>query len=105
MALTECAEAGVITDVTGNAMYAFHLVSGQFKMTDLAVAGGPLYSDAFVPSTITLDPSTAPGLRSFDVSKSGTTNVAVNERTAWVPDSTLLPYTAATRRSESFKCP
>jgi hypothetical protein len=47
----------------------------------------------------------APGLRAFEVSKAGTMNIAVNERSVWQPNSTLIPLTGAARRPEAFKCP
>ncbi|HEX2875119.1 MAG TPA: hypothetical protein VHP33_27900 [Polyangiaceae bacterium] len=103
--LAECGSGGVITDVVGNQLIAFHLVSGTQHVVDLVTPGGPVYTEPFAPSVIALDSTTAPGLRAFEVAKSGTMNVAMNERSIWQPNGTFKPLTGATRRGEAFKCP
>lgn len=103
--LLECADAGAVTDHDGSQLIAFHLTSGQQKVQALGHLGGPLYSELFAPSVIAFDPETAGGLRSFEVSKSGTTNVVINERSVWQAPTDLRPLTGATRRSESQDCP
>ena len=103
--LAECGQGGVVTDVVGAKLFAFHLVSGTQHPVDLTNPGGPVYTEPFAPSVIALDPSTAPGARAFEVSKSGTMNIAINERLIWVPNGAYIPLTGATRRAETFKCP
>lgn len=103
--LAECGQGGVITDVAGNNLIAFHLVSGTQHVVDLVTPGSLVYTEPFGPSVIALDPSMAPGTRAFEVSKSGTMNIAINERSIWVPNGTYTPLTGATRRAETFKCP
>jgi hypothetical protein len=102
--LVECADAGAVTDEDGSQLFAFNLTSGQQKVQALGHLGAPLYTELFAPSVITLDPDSAGGLRSFEVSKSGTTNVAINERSVWEPPADLRPFTGATRRAESHDC-
>ncbi len=97
--LVECANAGVFTDETGSQMIAFHLKSGNTKVQPLGHLGAPVYTEPFGQSAIVLDKSAAPGLRSFEVSQSGTTNVVVNLRTGWRPPQDLKPLTGATRRA------
>lgn len=104
-ALLECADAGAVTDQAGSQLFAFNLTSGQLKVQALGHPGAALYTEPFAPSVIALDPEAAGGLRSFDVSKSGATNVAINERSVWNAPGDLLPLTGATRRSESHECP
>jgi hypothetical protein len=103
--LAECAQAGVITDVMSGQLIAFHLVSGAQHVVDLVNPGGPVYTEPFGPSVIALDPSMGPGLRAFELSKSGTMNIAINERSVWQPNNPLIPLTGATRRGEAFNCP
>jgi len=103
--LAECAQAGAITDVMGGQLIAFHLVSGTQHVVDLVNAGGPVYTEPFGPSVISLDPAMPPGLRAFELSKSGTMNIAINERSVWQPNNPFVPLTGATRRGEAFKCP
>lgn len=103
--LAECAQSGIITDVLGAQLIAFHLVSGTQHVVELVNPGGPVYTEPFGPSVISFDPSMAPGLRAFELSKSGTTNIAINERTVWQPNNPFVPLTGATRRPEAFKCP
>lgn len=103
--LAECESTGAITDVTGSQLIAFHLVSGTQHPVALVTPGGPVYTELFGPSVITLDSSMAPGLRAFEVSKSGAMNIAINERSVWQPNSVLVPLTGAARRGEAFKCP
>lgn len=103
--LAECAAAGIVTDVTGEQLVAFNLTSGALQTQALGHAGGSLYFEPFAPSALALDPTSAPGLSSFEIAKSGTSNVAINTRSIWKPTSTLSPYTGATRRSETAKCP
>jgi len=103
--LAECGQAGVITDVTGAKLIAFHLVSGTQHVVDLVNPGGPVYTEPFGPSVISFDSSMAPGLRAFELSKSGTTNIAINERSVWQPNNPFVPLTGAPRRGEAFKCP
>ena len=64
-----------------------------------------LYFETFGGAVVSIDPTAAPGLRAFEVSKSGAANVAVNALTSWKPTNKFMPLTAATRRAESFKCP
>jgi hypothetical protein len=104
-ALEECANAGAVTDVDGSQMFAFQLTSGLQKIQPLDHLGAPLYTEPFAPSVVTFDPETAGGLRSFEVSKSGATNVAINERSVWNAPTDLRPLTGATRRGESNDCP
>lgn len=104
-ALGECAQAGVITDVAGSQLFGFNLVSGDLKTVDLGYPGAQVYLEPFAPSVISLDSTSAPGLRAFEVSRSGATNVAINERSIWQPNGKLIPLTGATRRTESAKCP
>jgi hypothetical protein len=103
--LAECEQAGVITDVMGGNLIAFHLVSGTQHVVDLMNPGGPVYTEPFGPSVISLDSAMAPGLRAFELSKSGTTNIAINVRSVWQPNNPFVPLTGAPRRGESFKCP
>jgi hypothetical protein len=103
--LAECEQTGAVTDVTGAQLIAFHLVSGTQHLVNLVNPGGPVYTELFGPSLITLDSSMAPGLRAFEASKAGTMNIAINERSVWQPNSTLMPLTGAVRRPEAFKCP
>jgi hypothetical protein len=103
--LAECEQAGVITDVTGKKLIAFHLESGLQHVVPLMNPGGPVYTEPFGPSAISIDSAMAPGLRAFELSRSGTTNIAINERSVWVPNNPFVPLTGATRRGESFKCP
>ena len=103
--LAECEQAGVITDVVGKKLIAFHLESGTQHVVDLMAPGGPVYTEVFGPSVISLDSSMAPGLRAFELSKSGTTNIAINVRSVWQPNNAFKPLTGATRRGETFKCP
>lgn len=103
--LAECGTGGVVTEVVGNQLIAFHLVSGTQHVVDLVTPGGPVYTEPFGPSVITLDATQAPGLRAFEVSRSGTMNIAINERSIWQPNGTYKPLTGATRRGEAFKCP
>ena len=103
--LAECEQAGVITDVTGAQLIAFHLESGTQHVVNLVNPAGPVYTEPFGPSVISLDSSMAPGLRAFELSKSGTMNIAINERSVFQPNNPFVPLTGATRRSEAFKCP
>lgn len=103
--LAECGSGGVITDVAGAQLIGFHLVSGTQHVVDLVNPGGPVYTEPFAPSIIALDATMAPGLRAFEVAKSGTMNIAINERSIWQPNGTFKPLTGATRRGEAFKCP
>jgi hypothetical protein len=103
--LAECEQAGVVTSVTGAQLIGFHLVSGTQHPVDLVNPGGPVYTEPFGPSVVALDSSMAPGLRAFEVSKAGTMNIAINERSVWQPNSTLIPLTGVPRRPEVFKCP
>jgi hypothetical protein len=103
--LAECEGGGAITDVAGGKLIAFHLVSGTQHVVDLVNPGGPVYTEPFGPSLVTLDSAMAPGLRAFEVSKSGAANIAINERSIWQPNSPFAPLTGATRRGETFKCP
>jgi hypothetical protein len=66
---------------------------------------GQVYTEPFGPSVISLDSSMAPGLRAFELSRSGTTNIAINERSIWLPNNPFVPLTGAVRRGEAFKCP
>jgi hypothetical protein len=81
------------------------LTSGQQKIQALGHPGAPLYTEPFAPSVIAFNPEAAGGLRSFEVSKSGTTNVAINERSVWQAPTDLRPLTGTTRRAESLDCP
>jgi hypothetical protein len=103
--LAECAGAGIVTDVAGEQLVAFNLVSGDSKTQALGHTGGPLYFEPFAPSAVALDPASAPGVSSFEIAKAGATNVAINTRSIWKPTSKLSPYTGATRRAEAAKCP
>lgn len=105
-ALLECAEGGTVTDVDGKQLFALQLATGNLQPPQpLTNAGAQVYSEPYGPSVIALDNTMAPGTRSFEVSRSGTMNVAVNERTIWQPNGKLVPLTGATRRTEAFKCP
>jgi hypothetical protein len=103
--LVECAQGGVLTDVAGSKLFAVQLVSGAQQVVDLGYPGAQVYTEPFGPSVISLDPTSAPGLRAFEVSRSGTMNLAVNERSIWQPDSDLAPLTGVARRAETAKCP
>jgi hypothetical protein len=103
--LAECAQAGVISDVMGSQLVAFHLVSGTQHLVHLDDPGGPVYTEPFGPSVISLGSSMPPGLRAFELSKSGTMNIAINERSVWQPNNPFVPLTGATRRGEAFRCP
>jgi hypothetical protein len=103
--LGECEQAGSVTDVAGKQLFAFNLVSGMSQAVALTNPGAQLYFETFGSTVISLDPSVAPGLRAFEVSKSGAANVAVNELSLWKPNGAFMPLLAATRRGESFKCP
>jgi hypothetical protein len=105
IALAECASAGIVTDVAGQQLVAFNLTSGQLKTLALGHVGAPVYYEPFAPSAVALDPAGVPGLSSFEIAKSGATNVAINTRSVWKPDGTQSPYTGATRRAETTKCP
>jgi hypothetical protein len=104
-ALAECDDGGVITDVAGKQLIAFHLVSGAQHVVDLGAAGAQVYTEPFGPSVLALDATAAPGLKAFEISKSGTMNIAINPRSVWQPNGTYMPLTGATRRGEAFKCP
>lgn len=103
--LDECDQAGAFSDVTGKQLIAFNLVSGLNQSAMLGYPGAALYEEVFGPSVLTLNSAAAPGLRAFELSKSGMMNVAVNERSVWQPTSKLMPLTGATRRGEMFRCP
>jgi hypothetical protein len=103
--LAECAAAGIVTDVDGQQLVAFNLTAGQLKTQALGHAGGPVYFEPFAPSALALDPASAPGMGSFEIAKSGASNVAINTRSIWKPTSTSSPYTGATRRREVATCP
>jgi hypothetical protein len=103
--LAECAEAGVVTDVDGAQLIAFNLTSGMQQAVELTFSGASLYTEPFAPSLIALDPTGAPGLRSFEVSLTGASNVAINERSVWKPTSELSPLTGAVRHAETADCP
>jgi hypothetical protein len=64
-----------------------------------------VYTEPFGPSVVSLDPAMPPGLRAFELSKSGTMNIAINERSVWQPNNPFVPLTGAPRRGEAFKCP
>jgi hypothetical protein len=104
-ALAECAEAGVVSDVDGAQLFAFNLTSGMQQVVDLTAPGALVYSEPFAPSAIVLDPTSAPGLRAFEISKSGVSNVAANERSIFRPAGDLTPLTGDLRRSEMAACP
>jgi hypothetical protein len=104
-ALSECATGGAVTDVTNSKLIAFHLESGTEQTVLLPGPGGPLYTELFGPSIISLDTTAAPGLAAYEVAKAGATTIALNARSIFKPDSTHIPLTGATRRGEAFKCP
>lgn len=103
--LSECEQAGIVTDVAGKQLIAFNLVSGMSQTVNLMYPGAPLYFETFSSTVLSIDPTAAPGSRAFEVSKSGATNVAVNDLSIWKPTNKFMPLTAAMRRAESFKCP
>lgn len=105
LALAECAEAGVVTDVEGAQLIAFNLTSGMQTAVNLTAAGAPVYTEPFAPSVVALDSTMAPGLRSFEISKIGVSNVAANERSIWKPVGDLIPLTGDLRRGETSECP
>ena len=105
-ALAECAVGGVITDVAGSKLIAFQLETGAQQVVTLDYPGAAVYTELFGPSVISLDSTAAPGLRAFEVSKSGATNVAINPRSIFMANGTHIPLTGATRRGEALaKCP
>lgn len=104
--LLECQNAGLIRGSDSDDLVAFQLESGNRQATDLGTPGDLVYGEPFGGSAITFaDPGAGMGgagsasapLRAFEVSESGATDLAVNERSLWMPPTDVIPLTGAAR--------